>query len=115
MLKGEAMFYPTKTLITSVAAAVFLILAPLTAEAQQAENVPRIGYLFQGSKASQRVSGFRQGLRELGYVEGQNITVEYQFGIAKGRRARLDKLAAELVGMRLDVIVAATTASTRAP
>ncbi len=79
---------------------------PLPAEAQKAENVPRIGFLHQGNRASRRVTGFRQGLREAGYVEGQNITVEYRF--AKGRRDRLAKLAAELVGLKLNVIVAAT-------
>jgi putative ABC transport system substrate-binding protein len=59
-----------------------------------------------------RVREFRQGLRELGYVEGQNITVEYRF--AKGKRDRLAKLAAELVGLKLNVIVASTTPSARA-
>ncbi|MFQ5853169.1 MAG: ABC transporter substrate-binding protein, partial [Candidatus Binatia bacterium] len=82
------------------------------AQAQQPANVPRIGFLHQGNKTSPRVPGFRQGLRELGYVEGQNITVEYRFG--KGRRDRLAKLAAELVGLKLNVIVAATGPSTRA-
>ncbi len=108
------MFRSKKTLITSVAAAVFLVLAPLAAQAQGAENVPRIGYLHQGpgTKAKPRPPGFRQGLREVGYVEGQNITVEYRF--AKGRRDRLAKFAAELVGMKLDVIVGATTPSARA-
>jgi putative ABC transport system substrate-binding protein len=59
-----------------------------------------------------RVGEFRQGLRELGYVEGQNITVEYRF--AKGKRDRLAKLADELVGLKLSVIVASTTPSARA-
>jgi putative ABC transport system substrate-binding protein len=83
-----------------------LLAGPLPIEGQQAGKVPRIGFLHQGIKASMRVPGFRQGLREVGYVEGQNITVEYRF--AKGRRDRLAKLAAELVGLKLNVIVAAT-------
>ncbi len=64
-----------------LAAAVFLVLAPLAAQAQRAESVPRIGFLHQGhgGKAIPVVSGFRQGLREVGYAEGQNITVEYRF------------------------------------
>jgi len=84
------------------------------AEAQQSAKVPRIGFLHQGhgGKATTRIQGFRQGLRELGYVEGQNITVEYRFG--KGRRDRLAKLAAELVGLKLNVIVATTGPSTHA-
>ena len=106
------MSHSTKTLIASLAAAAILFLAPLSAQAQGAEKVYRIGFLHQGSKGSGRVPGFRQGLREAGYVEGQNITVEYRF--AKGRRDRLAKLAAELVGLKLDVIVAATTPSARA-
>ncbi len=91
-----------------------LLAGPLPAEAQQAEKVPRIGFLHQGhgGKATTRIQGFRQGLRELGYVGGQNITVEYRFG--KGRRDRLAKLAAELVGLKLTVIVATTGPSTRA-
>ncbi len=81
-----------------------LLAGPLPTEAQQPANVPRIGFLHQGTKASTRVPGFRQGLREVGYVEGQNITVEYRF--AKRKRDRLAKLAAELVGLKLNVIVA---------
>ena len=63
-----------------------LLAGPLPAEAQQSANVPRIGFLHQGTKASTRVPGFRQGLREAGYLEGQNITVDYRY--AKGRRDR---------------------------
>ena len=81
-----------------------LLAGPLPAEAQQAVKVPRIGFLNQGSPEGARFQGFRQGLREVGYVEGQNITVEYRH--AMGRRDRLAKLAAELVGLKLNVIVA---------
>ncbi len=66
--------------------ALGLLAGPLPAEAQQSANVPRIGFLHQGTKASTRVPGFRQGLREAGYLEGQNITVEYR--LAKGRPDR---------------------------
>ncbi len=85
-------------LATLISASVHL------AEAQQAAKVPRIGFLNQGSPEGKRFQGFRQGLREVGYVEGQNITVEYRH--AMGRRDRLAKLAAELVGLKLNVIVA---------
>jgi putative ABC transport system substrate-binding protein len=85
-----------------------LILAsfamPLAAEAQQAGKAPRVGFLFYGSAGpSPEVEAFRQGLRELGYVEGQNISIEYRF--ARGRIERLPELAAELVRLRPDVIV----------
>ncbi len=98
------------TLVVTFALGLFA--GPLPAEAQGSEKVYRIGFLYQGSKASGRVRGFPQGLREVGYVEGQNIIVEYRF--AKGRRDRLAKLAAELVGLKLNVIVGATTPSTLA-
>ena len=77
---------------------------PLAAYAQQAAKVPRIGFLFYGSSGpSPELDAFRQGLRELGYIEGQNITVEYRF--ASGQVERLPDLAAELVRLKPDVIV----------
>jgi putative ABC transport system substrate-binding protein len=77
---------------------------PLAAEAQQAGKVPRIGFLFFGSPGpSRELDAFRQGLRELGYTEGQNIVIEVRF--ASGRVERLPELAAELVRLKLDVIV----------
>ena len=77
---------------------------PVAAEAQQAGKVPRIGFLFYGSPGpSPELDAFRQGLRELGYIEGQNITIEYRF--AGGRVGQLPELAAELVRLKLDVIV----------
>jgi putative ABC transport system substrate-binding protein len=77
---------------------------PLAAGAQQAGQVPRIGFLFYGSPGpSPELDAFRQGLRELGYIEGQNITIEYRF--ASGRVGQLPELAAELVRLKIDVIV----------
>jgi len=81
-----------------------LLSAPLAAEAQQAAKVPRIGFLFYGSPGpSPELDAFRQGLRELGYIEGQNIVIEYRF--ASGQVERLPKLAAELVRLNPDVLV----------
>jgi putative ABC transport system substrate-binding protein len=84
------------------------------AEAQQAAKVPSIGYLTLGSSSptSSNLDGFRQGLRELGYVEGQNIHVEYRY--AEGRVERLPGLAAELIALKVAVIVAANTQSIEA-
>jgi putative ABC transport system substrate-binding protein len=77
---------------------------PVAAEAQQGGNVPRIGFLFYGSPGpSPELDAFRQGLRELGCIEGQNIAIEVRF--ASGRVERLPELAAELVRLKLDVIV----------
>jgi putative ABC transport system substrate-binding protein len=88
--------------------ALVLLAAPLTVEAQQTEKVPRIGILFYGSAGpSPDLDAFRQGLRELGYVEGQNIAIEYRF--ANGRVERLAELAAELVRLNVDVLVTPTT------
>jgi putative ABC transport system substrate-binding protein len=75
-------------------------------EAQQPAKVPRIGVLLSGSRSSTATNtdAFRQALRELGYVEGQNIAIEYQY--ADGKVDRLAELAAELVGVKVDVLIA---------
>ncbi len=73
------------------------------AEAQQAGKVYRIGYLGARSPLPTTEIAFRQGLHELGYVEGQNYVIEYRS--AKGNRKRLPDLAAELVRLKVDVIV----------
>ena len=84
---------------------IALLAAPLTAGAQQAPKAPRIGVLHPGAPAaaSQLVAAFKQGLREHGYVEGQNIVVERRF--AEARAERLSDIAAELVRLKVDVIV----------
>ena len=71
--------------------------------AQQPAKIPRIGWIWNGRSAENptEMAGFRQGLRELGYVEGQNIVVDYRF--SEGRDDRLADLAAELVQLRPDV------------
>ncbi len=80
-------------------------------DAQQAARVSRIGFLISptASFISFRVAAFRQRLRELGYVEGKNIVIEYRY--AEGRLDRLPDLAAELVGLKVDVIVTVGPAS----
>jgi ABC-type uncharacterized transport system substrate-binding protein len=80
---------------------------PLTGEAQPAPKIARIGFLSPSSASAPRIplrlGAFRQALRELGYVEGQNIIIESRW--ADGRYARLPQLAAELVRLKVDVIV----------
>jgi len=83
-----------------------LALAPLVAEAQPAEKLARIGYLSLGS-AADTPKALLQGLRELGYVEGQNLVIEYRY--AEGKAERLPDLAAELVSLKVDIIVAGGT------
>jgi len=80
------------------------------AEAQQVEKVYRIGYLAH-NRAEGREEAFRQGLRELGYIEGQNIIIEWRFG---KRKREIRELAAELVRANVKLIVARGTRSTRA-
>jgi putative ABC transport system substrate-binding protein len=83
------------------------------AEAQQPTKVPRIGFLSTAlSSVATRTEAFRQGLRELGYVEGKNIIIEWRD--AEGKLDRLSELAAELVHLKLDVIVSAAPRPTRA-
>jgi len=83
--------------------------APLAVGAQQPGKVWRIGYLDQGSAARSKayVDGLRQGLRDLGWVEGRNIAIEIR--LAEGKTDQLPGLAAELVRLKMDVIVTSTT------
>ena len=86
-----------------------LLTVPLAAEAQQAASLPRIGFLAPASLSDPRVPpyirAFQEGLRELGYVEGRNIAIEFRW--AEGQYERLPGLAAELVRLNVNVIVAA--------
>jgi putative ABC transport system substrate-binding protein len=84
------------------------------AEAQQTANVRRIGYLSADDRSagSHLVTAFRQGLRDLGYVEGRSVIIEFRF--AEGKYDRLSTLAADLVRQRVDVIMAFTIPATRA-
>ena len=86
-------------------AACGLLAAPLAADAQQAAKVARIGYLSPNLAVSPNLcEAFRQGLRDLGYVEGRNLVIEYRD--AEGKGERLPALAAELVALKVDVIMA---------
>jgi putative ABC transport system substrate-binding protein len=93
---------------------ITVLLITGLAEAQQPTKVPRIGFLI-GSSASAnaaRIEAFRQGLREFGYVENKNIVIEWRH--AEGKLDRLPGLAAELVRLKVDVIVTAGPTQTRA-
>ncbi len=91
-----------------------LLLAPCSASAQQPTKIPRIGYLTGATRDGQltRIEAFRQGLRELGYVEGNNIVIEFHY--AELRPERRSELAAELVRLKVDVIVTSGVNITRA-
>ena len=100
--------------IYRIALCTMLIALSLSAEAQQPAKIPRIGYLTASALSAQsaRIEAFRQGLRELGYVEGKNIVIEWRS--AEGKLDRLPALAAELVRLKVDVIVTGGPTSTRA-
>jgi putative ABC transport system substrate-binding protein len=93
-------------------AVIVLAVAPM-AEAQQPKKVPRIGYVDAGSRATtgHRARAFVQGLRDLGYVEGGNIVIEYRW--ADGKLDRLPGFVAELVHAKVDVIVSSATPAIR--
>ena len=93
---------------STVLALLALGAAPFTAEAQQATKVARIGYLANNPATSPYLrEAFLQGLRDLGYVEGRNLVIAYRD--AEGKVERLPALAAELVALKVDVIVAPNT------
>jgi putative ABC transport system substrate-binding protein len=93
--------------------ALGLMLAPLGVEAQQVGKVARIGVLAVSAAAfSSRIEAFRKGLREHGYAEGRNIIFEYRY--AEGKIDRLPDLAAELVALKVDVILTASPPAVRA-
>jgi putative tryptophan/tyrosine transport system substrate-binding protein len=104
------------TAIFSVALALSIAAAPLAAQAQQAGKVYRVGYISPGSSSDplrlRRFEAFRQGLRELGYVEGRNIVLEPRW--AEGQYARYPALTADLVRLKAGVIVAVGGAATKA-
>jgi putative tryptophan/tyrosine transport system substrate-binding protein len=93
--------------VPSILVAVMLLALGVAAEAQQPKKVPRIGYLSSADAAreSTRSEVIRRALRELGYIEGQNIATEYRYG--EGKPDRYPELAAELVRLKVNIIVAA--------
>ena len=104
-----------KAAVPSILVAVVLLAVGVIAEAQQPKKVPRIGYLSSSDAASEstRAEAIRLALRELGYIEGQNIAIEYRY--AEGKQDRAPELAAELVRLKVDIIVVAGgTSSIRA-
>src|ERR1700751_1995139 len=91
-----------------------ILLGSLAAQAQQTGNVYRIGFLGNSAEALEAnlVGPFREGLRDLGYTEGRNILIEYRW--AEGNYDRLPSLIAELIALKVDVIVTAGTSAAQA-
>src|SRR5215467_2790987 len=102
-----------KTALASILFVGVVLAVAVTVEAQQAKKSARIGFLSgtSPSTATGRLNAFRQGLGELGYVEGKNIIIEYRW--SEGKRERLPDLAAELVRLKVDIIVTGGPQTTR--
>jgi ABC-type uncharacterized transport system substrate-binding protein len=94
----------------------FVLIPALTAitQAQQPKKIPRIGILFGGSVSGNlnRMEAFQRGLRDLGYADRKNIVIEQRY--ANGKLERLPALAAQLVALKVDVLVSGAAAPTRA-
>jgi putative ABC transport system substrate-binding protein len=108
-----------KRIITTLALCALLIAHSFPADAQQPKSIPRIGYLSREihpsdsrAPAPVNLEAFRQGLQELGYIEGKNIIIEYRY--AEGRFERLPALAEELVRLKVDIIIADNFITVRA-
>ena len=100
--------------VLSILFVVILLAVAVIAYAQQPTKIPRIGYLSPLDSASEstRAEVIRLALRDLGYIEGQNISIEYRY--AEGKRDRAPELAAELVRLKVDIIVVGGSSGTRA-
>jgi putative tryptophan/tyrosine transport system substrate-binding protein len=103
--KNSALIPQSSVLCFTLCAMLFALCVPT--QAQQPKKIPRIGYLSTGDPASEsnRSEAIRMGLRERGYIEGQNIAIEYRY--AEGKLDRYLELAADLVRLKVDLIVAA--------
>src|SRR5262245_20896492 len=93
--------------VPSILVVAVLVAVAVIAEAQQPKKVALIGYLASGNTSSEsaRFEGIQLALRERGYIEGQNIAFEYRY--AEGKNDRAAQLAAELVNLKVDIIVVA--------
>ena len=109
MSRVRLFFTEVRMRLIGLAMVIALTVALGTAEAQSTTRTPRIGLLFTGSPPLRSVEAFRAGLRDLGYVEGRDITLEFRLA-PEGDADQLPKLAADLVRLRVDVIVAQATA-----
>src|SRR5215813_15089417 len=100
--------------IAVMAVALMTLVSAYSTQAQQPQRIPRIGFLIAASQSTDpsRIEAFRQGLQNLGYLEGQNVLIEYRY--ADGKLDRLPELAAELIRLKVDVIVTSGTPPTSA-
>src|SRR5215475_14247586 len=110
---GESKQMKTKIYWLSLCTLLFALSVPVAA--QQAARIPRIGFVTSGGNPNSpglRVEAFQRGLRELGYVEGKNILVEYRY--IEGKTERVPVIVSELLRLKVDVLVSTTLATVRA-
>jgi putative ABC transport system substrate-binding protein len=109
LCSGQALGNSTKAKVVGFALCTLLLALSVSARAQQPKKIPRVGYLTQGAPSSSDSSlkAFREGLHDVGYVEGQNIIIEYRY--AESRTERFPDLVADLLRLKVDVIVASGT------
>ena len=112
VIASRARWAMKKSAMSSILVALFVLVLGVVAQAQQPTKIPRIGFLFSGSNDQPHLPSFRQGLHDLGYIEGKSIAIEYRY--AAGKPDALPGLAAELVGLNVDVILTTTPLSSRA-
>ena len=100
---------PVSKKIFCLTLSALLLAHSFPAAAQQPAKLSRIGYLSANDPSSEptRSEAIRQGLRDLGYIEGQNIAIEYRYPYAEGKQDQYPELAAELVRIKVDIIVVA--------
>ena len=103
-----------RSVVGRITLVLTILVVPLASGGQQRAKIPRLGFLSPGSPATvgADVQAFRQGLRELGWLEGQHLVIEYRW--AEGRLEQLPALAGDLVRLSVDLIVAARTAASQA-
>ena len=108
------MYTMKKAGLLSILFVVLLLAVAVIAEAQQPKKLPLIGFLIASSPSpvAARLEAFRQGLRELGYVEGKSIVIDYRW--AEGKLDRMPELATRLIGLKVDIILSTGPQSTRA-
>ena len=98
--------------VFSVLFVVMLFAVAIIAEAQQPTNIPRIGYVASTAPDTPNNLAFRRGLQDLGYIEGKNILVEDRY--AAGKADRIPGLVAELMKLKIDILVSPVLAAIRA-
>jgi putative ABC transport system substrate-binding protein len=117
LCSGQALGNSKKVQVFGFALCILLLTLCVSAEAQQQAKIPRIGFVSSSGDPNDpgpNVDAFRQGLRELGYIDGKNILVEYRYRSYKGKQDSIPSLVAELTQLKVDVLVSSISTVIRA-